>query len=334
MSHASIADSLIHGRSAASIRPSDNLHHRSFWHFPIVIRRWQNNSYTQLLYSINWLAYQSFVAFIQYMMVKFPLLFTVLVLLGTVTVNAVLYDRPCRTDVPVVQNFALTRYLGKWYELQRFEKDFQTNYDCVQAEYGLLDPTTVSVRNSAYSLVNETSIEAIGTAKFSFPEQDIVQAKLNVSFFGAREFLQSWPILQTLICKLLQPMTGPTTGWLIPITNTFLSFGLVSSWARIGPAKDIGSCRGRVALRTMWRQTQGLFTPFVSTSIERRFALQTSWTKDVQIFSCYFNNIIRFVTTKVPFNKLNVIVTKAKRGKFADGNKCNHHRKAPEVEKL
>lgn len=52
------------------------------------------------------------------------------------------------------------------------------------------------------------------------------------------------------------------------------------------------------------------------------------------IIDFYFNNIIRFVTTKVPFNKLNVIVTKAKRGKFADGNKCNHHRKAPEVEKL
>ncbi|KAL9705985.1 hypothetical protein quinque_009503 [Culex quinquefasciatus] len=131
------------------------------------------------------------------MMVKFPLLFSVLVLLGTVTVNAVLYDRPCRTDVPVVQNFALTRYLGKWYELQRFEKDFQTNYDCVQAEYGLLDPTTVSVRNSAYSLVNETSIEAIGTAKFSFPEQDIVQAKLNVSFFGAPNDRSNYWVIDT-----------------------------------------------------------------------------------------------------------------------------------------
>lgn len=146
-------------------------------------------------------------------MIKFPLLSTVLALLGTVTVYAVLYDRPCRTDVPVVQHFALTRYLGKWYELQRYEQDFETNYDCAQAEYGLEDPATVSVRNSAFSLINETSQVALGSAKLSFPEQEIVQAKLNVSFFGARELLVTLTDkFQILINKLLQPMIDPTTG--------------------------------------------------------------------------------------------------------------------------
>lgn len=88
----------------------------------------------------------------------------------------------------MVQNFCLDRYLGKWYELQRYEQPFQTKVDCTTANYGLLDSATVSVRNSAFSLINGTSSEAIGTAVLSFPEQEIVQAKLNVSFFGARKF--------------------------------------------------------------------------------------------------------------------------------------------------
>lgn len=109
-------------------------------------------------------------------------------LLAVSSVSAeVYYDRPCRTDVETVQGFCLDRYLGKWFEIERYEQEFETNLDCTQAQYGLIDPSTVSVMNSAYSLMNDTAIVAIGTAKLSFPEDELVPAKLNVSFFGARE---------------------------------------------------------------------------------------------------------------------------------------------------
>lgn len=117
-------------------------------------------------------------------------LFVSLVSLLAVSISAdVYYDRPCRTDVEVVQGFCLDRYLGRWYEIQRYEQEFETNLDCTQAQYALIDPSTVSVTNSAYSLVNDTAIVAVGTAKLSFPDDEAVPAKLNVSFFGARKLI-------------------------------------------------------------------------------------------------------------------------------------------------
>lgn len=53
---------------------------------------------------------------------------------------------PCAV-VPVVQNFDLHRYLGRWYEIERFFAPFQTG-DCVTADYGLLTNGSVSVVNT------------------------------------------------------------------------------------------------------------------------------------------------------------------------------------------
>ncbi|XP_045105239.1 apolipoprotein D-like [Portunus trituberculatus] len=53
---------------------------------------------------------------------------------------------PCPV-VPVVQNFNLHRYLGRWYEIERFFAPFQTG-DCVTADYGLLPNGSVSVINT------------------------------------------------------------------------------------------------------------------------------------------------------------------------------------------
>uniref|UniRef100_A0A1Q3FPN3 Apolipoprotein D n=1 Tax=Culex tarsalis TaxID=7177 RepID=A0A1Q3FPN3_CULTA len=161
---------------------------------------------------------------------KSPQVFAALVVLGlTAAVYGVIYDRPCRTEVPVVQNFALERYLGKWYELQRYEQPFQQNLDCTTANYGLLDPATVSVRNSAFSLINETSAEAIGTAVLSFPEQEIVQAKLNVSFFGAPNDRSNYWVIDTdydkfaivWACEPLPQDRSSEGFWLLSRTRKF-----------------------------------------------------------------------------------------------------------------
>ncbi|XP_062557077.1 uncharacterized protein LOC134221928 [Armigeres subalbatus] len=122
---------------------------------------------------------------------------SLVILLAASTSADVFYDRPCRTDVEVVQGFSVDRYLGRWYETQRYEQEFETNLDCAQAYYELSDATTVSVRNSAYSLINETAIEILGTAKLSFPDEEPLPAKLNVAFFGAPNDRSNYWVLDT-----------------------------------------------------------------------------------------------------------------------------------------
>ncbi len=76
----------------------------------------------------------------------------------------------------------LQRYLGKWFELARYENWFERGCEAVTAEYGLLPDGKVSVRNSCrYGGV-------AGRAKVTSGKAKILPgtggAKLKVSFFG------------------------------------------------------------------------------------------------------------------------------------------------------
>lgn len=54
---------------------------------------------------------------------------------------------PCPT-IPYQENFDITQYLGTWYEATRMKgTQFQTG-DCSKAEYGKIDDTYISVKNS------------------------------------------------------------------------------------------------------------------------------------------------------------------------------------------
>ncbi|XP_018020510.1 apolipoprotein D [Hyalella azteca] len=48
---------------------------------------------------------------------------------------------------PVVQNFQAERYLGRWYEIERFTAPFQTGI-CVTADYALLGNCSIGVTNT------------------------------------------------------------------------------------------------------------------------------------------------------------------------------------------
>ena len=108
-------------------------------------------------------------------------------LLAGAVYGGLMFDRPCPTNVPVKQYFEVDSYLGKWYEMQRYESEFEENFDCVQVRYTLNEDDSVQVSNSAYNLFNGSSINALGRAVLSFPDEEVVQGKLNVSFFGARK---------------------------------------------------------------------------------------------------------------------------------------------------
>ncbi len=76
----------------------------------------------------------------------------------------------------------LTRYLGKWYELARYDNWFEHRCDGVTAEYGLLPDGRISVRNSCQkNFPNGRLSVAKGKGK-AVPGSG--NAKLKISFFG------------------------------------------------------------------------------------------------------------------------------------------------------
>ncbi len=74
------------------------------------------------------------------------------------------------------------RYLGRWYEIARYEAPFQRGCEAVTADYSLRDDGKISVVNSC----RQDSVD--GKLKQSTGRAKIVEgsdgAKLKVSFFG------------------------------------------------------------------------------------------------------------------------------------------------------
>ena len=74
------------------------------------------------------------------------------------------------------------RYLGKWYELARYEAGFQKDCEAVTAEYSLSGPDEIKVVNSCRKGALDAKLTvANGKAKIVPGSQN---AKLKVSFFG------------------------------------------------------------------------------------------------------------------------------------------------------
>lgn len=84
-------------------------------------------------------------------------------------------------DNSVVSDLDIDRYLGKWYEIARYDHRFERGLVGVTAEYSLQPDEKIKVVNAGYkgSLDGERSV-ATGKAKIPDPEQP---AKLKVSFF-------------------------------------------------------------------------------------------------------------------------------------------------------
>ena len=79
-----------------------------------------------------------------------------------------------------VNQFDADRYLGKWYEIARFDFRFERNLNNTTANYSLNENGTVKVVNRGYNYVENKWQEAEGKAKFV---GDRTVASLKVSFF-------------------------------------------------------------------------------------------------------------------------------------------------------
>ena len=82
-------------------------------------------------------------------------------------------------DNSTVSSFDLSRYLGTWYEIARFDHSFERGMDNAMAEYILQDDGTVFVMNTAWK--NGKFKVAQGKAKY--PDPAGKPGGLKVSFF-------------------------------------------------------------------------------------------------------------------------------------------------------
>lgn len=90
----------------------------------------------------------------------------------------------CRTipkGVVAVHNFDQARYLGKWYEIARFDFTFERNLNNTTANYALKPNGDIEVINRGYNTKTQRWQSVEGKAKFV---QDPHVAMLKVSFFG------------------------------------------------------------------------------------------------------------------------------------------------------
>ncbi|MDD2550426.1 MAG: lipocalin family protein [Bacteroidales bacterium] len=83
--------------------------------------------------------------------------------------------------VKAVSPFNKEKYLGKWYEIARFDFKFERGLNNTTAEYSIRDDGKIKVLNKGYNYEKKEWSQAIGKAKFA---TDDSVAMLKVSFFG------------------------------------------------------------------------------------------------------------------------------------------------------
>ena len=81
-------------------------------------------------------------------------------------------------DRTTVSDIDLKRYMGRWFEIARFDHSFERNLDYCEAFYALQDDGTISVTNTGLNSRTEKRKTAYGKAKIG--ERP---GQLRVSFF-------------------------------------------------------------------------------------------------------------------------------------------------------
>ncbi|MBQ0152762.1 MAG: lipocalin family protein [Chryseobacterium sp.] len=98
--------------------------------------------------------------------------------LGLLVFNSCAVSAP--KNATPIKNFDSEKYLGKWYEIARFDFKFEKDLDQTTANYSLNDDGSIKVVNKGYNYVKKEWKESVGQAKFV---NDKTEARLKVSFF-------------------------------------------------------------------------------------------------------------------------------------------------------
>lgn len=90
----------------------------------------------------------------------------------------------CFTGMPKgaepVTGFEAEKYLGKWYEIARFDFAFEKNINDATAHYSLNPDGSIKVVNRGFNEKKNKWVKAVGEAKF-IGKEDV--ARLKVAFF-------------------------------------------------------------------------------------------------------------------------------------------------------
>lgn len=110
--------------------------------------------------------------------------FKKIILPVSIGVLGLLIFNSCSVGIPdgakAVQNFHPDKYLGKWYEIARFDYRFEKNLDNVTAEYSRKDENSLKVKNRGHDYKKDKWKESIGEARFVNSPNE---GRLKVSFF-------------------------------------------------------------------------------------------------------------------------------------------------------
>ncbi|WP_338519056.1 lipocalin family protein [Alteromonas gracilis] len=119
-------------------------------------------------------------------------------------------------NVQPVTGFELSRYLGTWYEVARFDHSFEDGLSEVTATYSMRDDGGVNVINKGFSKEDNSWDEAQGRAFFVGEPST---GHLKVSFFGP--FYASY-VIMSLDKKNYQYalVTGPDKDFLWILART------------------------------------------------------------------------------------------------------------------
>lgn len=107
------------------------------------------------------------------------------ILIGAGTAAAALftfnkYQLKIPKGAEAVRNFNVSKYLGQWYEIARFDYRFEKHLKNVTATYSKNGDGTIRVQNRGFHIKENKWKESIGTADF-IDRKD--EARIKVSFF-------------------------------------------------------------------------------------------------------------------------------------------------------
>ncbi|XP_033307424.1 uncharacterized protein LOC117209457 [Bombus bifarius] len=102
-----------------------------------------------------------------------------LLIIASVAIAQVPFLGSCPT-VETIQNFDMERYLGKWYEIEKYFAFFEFGGKCVTATYNITDDSnSINILNKQISALTGVSSSIEGVGK---PVLKVEDAKLTVSF--------------------------------------------------------------------------------------------------------------------------------------------------------
>ena len=115
----------------------------------------------------------------------------------------------------VVQDFALERYLGTWYEIARLDHSFERGLSHVQADYSMREDGGVRVINKGYNGKKAAWDSSEGKAYFV---GESIVGQLKVSFFGP--FYGAYNIIELDPNYQYALVVGPDTDYLWILSRT------------------------------------------------------------------------------------------------------------------